>query len=82
MRKICTILIGAGQHDDERARSSIFMTAKLLPIDPHPRLAEFDENLTNSRRFHILVIDLRAGGGKVRKIYAPLRNPTPRAPRL
>jgi hypothetical protein len=67
MRKICIILIGAEPHDDESARRRNFATEEFLPIVPHPRLAEFDENLTNSRRFHILFIDLRAAEGKLEK---------------
>ena len=67
MRKICTILIGAGLRDDEGARRRNFATAKLLPIVPHPRLAKFDEYITNSRRFHSLFIDLRAAEGKLEK---------------
>jgi hypothetical protein len=61
------MLIGAEQHGDERTRGRNFATAEFLPIVPHPRLAEFDENITNSRRFHILFIDLRAAEGKLEK---------------
>ena len=68
MRKICIILIGAEPHDDESARRRSFATEEFLPIVPHPRLAEFDENLTNSHRFHILVIDVRAAEGKLEKL--------------
>ncbi len=61
------ILTGAEPRDDERAMDSNFTKAKFLSIVPHPRLAEFDENLTNSRRFHNLFIDLRAAEGKLEK---------------
>jgi hypothetical protein len=67
MRKICITLSGAEQCDDESAKIGNFATAKLLPIVPHPRLAKFDEYITNSRRFHILFIDLRAAEGKLEK---------------
>jgi hypothetical protein len=67
MRKICMILNGAEPHGDENASRRDFATAKLLPLVPHPRLAEFDEYITNSRRFHILFIDLRAAEGKLEK---------------
>jgi hypothetical protein len=40
MRKICIILSGAKQHDDESARRRNFATARFLPIVPHPSLAE------------------------------------------
>jgi hypothetical protein len=67
MREICVILSGAELLDDESAMRRNFAIAKLLPIVPHPRLAKFDEYITNSHRFHTLFIDLRAAEGKLEK---------------
>jgi hypothetical protein len=60
--------------DDELTRNGNFAPAEFRSTVPHPRLAEFDECLTNSRRIHTLVIGPGADGGKVRKIYATLKN--------